>query len=817
MSDIKLLKSHPEKLLLKHIEGVRRNVRKLTNSPRAELVAIFHDFGKMNPYFQNKIIGKEARGYSKHSYLSAYILFCACVKYRNEITSFLNYKELISPNVVLGLIAIVAKHHGNLPNFSNSEDGYLLQRLEIDELFHFFNKNDCSIIEDLLANYLPISSILPTMQQENVRKNFKEKLYFDCRKTPNGHFLDFFLDIQDTFACLLYADKADAANYDDIIDVNKKRVEEFAEIFKSRLDSYLRNLNQTTELNILRIQIRLCSNENIRIGLSNNRKVFELTAPTGSGKTLMLLSLASKIIKYKGGKRIIYSIPFLSITEQVESEILKIFAGYEDFIQRIDSKSENRRLDEKNASLEDEPSDKNYKEFGLLSFLEDTFAYPLVITTFVRFFETLLSNKNSELLKLPNFSNCIFLIDEIQALPPRLYGFFVAYLTKFCEKFDSYAIISTATQPNFELPSKGGEVAKIKELFDDYIKPYPLLPFSYFNNELFNRYKIHLNMGTKWDVDELAHSVLSKNSSVLVILNTIADTKDLFESLKTELSLDEIILLNTHFTPHDRKLKIDIAKRRLAENKRIILVSTQLIEAGVDVDFPIVFRDMATISSVIQSAGRCNRNGKMQKKGDVYLFRLFNRGNMRHRLIYGNKDSQLLKYTENVLSEQRKESYEESELWKVQQSFFKKIQSELYWGSDMQSGKKYDFIDDIKKCMYEKIGSFKLIDDNCYGEERKYYVCKDENDMAFEELLSKHENLKALIRQSVDIDHLKSEKKKIELHLKSMANRIVTVRFKANDTQPLLGDSRDFFGLYKIDKSCYSFIEGVIFNADCII
>lgn len=816
MSDIKLLKSHPEKLLLKHIEGVRKNVRKLTNSPRAELVALFHDFGKMNPYFQNKIIGKEVRGYSKHSYLSAYILFCACVKYRNEITSFLNYEEIISLNEILGLIAIVAKHHGNLPNFNNSEDGYLLQRLEIDELFHFLDKNDCSIIEDLLANYLPISSIVPTMQQKNMRKFFRERLDF---KAPNGHFLDFFLDIQNTFACLLYADKADAANYDDIIDVNKKRVDEFAEIFKSRLDSYLFNLNQDTELNILRTQIRLCSNENIRIGLSNNRKVFELTAPTGSGKTLMLLSLASEIIKYKGGKRIIYSIPFLSITEQVESEILKVFAGYEDFIQRIDSKSENRRLDEKIASLEGEPSDKNYKEFGLLTFMEDTFAYPLVITTFVRFFETLLSNENSELLKLPNFSNCIFLIDEIQALPPRLYGFFVAYLTKFCEKFDSYAIISTATQPIFELPSKGNKVAEIKEVFDDYIKPYPLLPSSYFNNELFNRYKIHLNMETKWEVDELAHSVLSKNSSVLVILNTIADTKDLFKSLKTELALDEneIILLNTHFTPHDRKLKIDIAKRRLAENKRIILVSTQLIEAGVDVDFPIVFRDMATISSVIQSAGRCNRNGKMLKKGDVYLFCLFNRGNMRHRLIYGNKDSQLLKYTEDVLSEQRKESYEESELWEVQQSFFQKIQSELYWGYDMQSGKKYDFIDDIKECMYERIGSFKLIDDNCYGEERKYYVCKDENDMAFEELLSKHENLKALIRQGVDIDHLKSEKKKIELHSKSMANRIVTMRLRANDAQPLLGDSRDFFGLYKIDKSCYSPIEGVMFNANCII
>lgn len=814
MSDIKLLKSHPEKLLLKHIEGVRRNVRKLTNSPRAELVAIFHDFGKMNPYFQNKIIGKEEKGYSKHSYLSAYILFCACVKYRNEITSFLNCQESISPNEVIGLIAIVAKHHGNLPNFCNSEDSYLLQRLEIDELFHFFDKNDCSIIEDLLTYYLPISSIIPTMQDENIRKCFKERLDFNYKKTLNGYFLNFFLDIQNTFACLLYADKADAANYDDIIDINKKRVDEFAEIFKSRLDSYLRNLNQDTALNVLRTQIRLCSNKNIRIGLNDNKRVFELTAPTGAGKTLMLLSLASEIIKSKGSKRIIYSIPFLSITEQVESEVLKVFVGYENFIQRIDSKSVNRRLDEKIASLEDEPSDKNYKEFGLLTFMEDTFAYPLVITTFVRFFETLLSNKNSDLLKLSNFSNCIFLIDEIQALPPRLYGFFVAYLTKFCEKFDSYAIISTATQPNFNLPSTGDKVAEIKEFFDDYIRPCPLLPSSYFNNELFNRYKIHLNMEAKWGMDELAHSVLSKNSSVLVILNTIADTKDLFESLKNKLAIDEIILLNTHFIPDDRMTKIKVSKQRLKEGKRVILISTQLVEAGVDIDFPIVYRDMATLPSIIQSAGRCNRNGNLVKKGNVYLFCLVDKnGRKRHEFVYG-EDRPLLSYTKDMLFERNLDYYEEKELLNIQQSFFKKIQSELKWG---YYGKNCNFIDNIKNCMYEKIGNFRLIDERSYGTEHKYYVCKDENDIMFEDLLSKQDELITLLNESADIVRIKYKKKEIELHLKSMANRIVTVRLKANDAQPLLGNSRDFFGLYKIDKSYYSFIEGVIFNTDCII
>ena len=143
----------------------------------------------------------------------------------------------------------------------------------------------------------------------------------------------------------------------------------------------------------------------------------------------MLLSLASEIINRTGAKRIIYGLPFLSITEQIETEVLKIFKGQENYIQRIDSKSENSRFESLQQKLDDNPEPEIIEELNLLEFQENTFGYPFVITTFVRFFETLLSNRNSELLKLPNFFNCIFLLDEIQSLPPRLYGFFVAYLT----------------------------------------------------------------------------------------------------------------------------------------------------------------------------------------------------------------------------------------------------------------------------------------------------------------------------------------------------------------------------------------------------
>ena len=229
-----------------------------------------------------------------------------------------------------------------------------------------------------------------------------------------------FLELQYAFACLLLADKSDAANISETLKESNTFLESFAEIFKIRLSEYL-SLNQDSEINKLRTSIRQEAIKGLNEGLNKEKRVFELTAPTGSGKTLMMLSLASEIIKTTGPKRIIYSLPFLSITEQVEAEVLKIYKGYEEYIQRIDSKSENRRFSELQNELDADASEEKIKEASILELKKKSFSYPLIITTFVRLFETFLGNENAELLKLPNFSNTVFLIDEIQALPPRLY------------------------------------------------------------------------------------------------------------------------------------------------------------------------------------------------------------------------------------------------------------------------------------------------------------------------------------------------------------------------------------------------------------
>ena len=794
MFDLVGLKSHPNKTLTDHIRGVANNVEQLTEYRPASLAAIWHDLGKANPIFQKKIKGIQVSDYSKHSYLSAYSLFCAIIKDRKDCDSYFAriFDLPIDNNRTVALIAIIAKHHGDLPDFCPEGNGSLLDKGETTILFDFLTKIDISL-EKVICPFAQIVGFEYLMRDKKVQDTFKERLFFLPNK--NKQPIDFYFDTQHTFACLIHADKADAACFDSMINTQHKDIDFFSSVFPKTLNSYLSQLNQDSALNQLRTEIRVEAVSNIRQGLHEKRRVFELTSPTGSGKTLMLLSLASEIIKEKESKRIIYALPFLSITEQVEHEVVhKIFKDYEQYIQRIDSKSENKRLEELQKKAEEGLTEEEYHELDMLAFREQSFSYPFIITTFVRFFETLLSNRNSELIKLPNFSNCIFLLDEIQTLPPRLYGFFVAYLSRFCEKYNSFAIISTATQPNFELPSDdvdgSGRTYKISEFFPTYQTPYKLLDLSYFQNPLFNRYVVNYKR-EPISLKELASELNNRKDSILVILNTIDDTKELYKLLDT----GNKILLNTHFTPADRKEKIDKAKRLLNEERPIIVVTTQLVEAGVDIDFPVVYRDMTTISSIVQSAGRCNRNGKMPCKGQVHIINI----NEHARLIY---DKELLEFTKRTL---KSNTYEESSLLTIQHLFFDAIRQELKFGCySIANEKERYFLNDIKECMFNKIGQFSLIDKDVYGEEVLYYVPQSESDNSFEVLLQMNDKLVELMNKNSDVAVIKIQKRVIESQLKRMQNHIVQVRLKQNDCRPTPSNSRSYYNLYEVATTDYS-------------
>ena len=706
-------------------------------------------------------------------------------------------------NLLKALLVLVAKHHGDLPDFMPNSHHTVLSSDEIADMFEFIDGTTLPI--DSLMKHLVEVNLNPVkefLMNDNVRKFFGNRLAF-AKPNDYSKALSFFLKIQNAFACLIKSDKTSAGNKEYLIDWDKSQLEDFSNKYPYLLNQYLQKLHSVSPINIERTNIRIESISNLRKGLYASNRVFELTSPTGSGKTLMLLSLASEIIEQKGAKRVIYGLPYLSITEQVEEEVLKIMKSSEQFVERIDSKSVNPLFDRYQQELDENPSKSLYDKIEAIEFQEDTFSYPFVITTFVRIFETLLSNRNHTLLKLPNFSNCIFLLDEIQALPPRLYCFFVAYLEKFCKLNDSYAVISTATQPNFNLQDDNENIANF---FSDYTVPYKLMSPVHFENNVFNRYTLKISNDTI-DTDELCSEILKEDLSTLVILNTIDDTVKVYEKIRRLSPSDSILLLNTLFTPRDRKLKLYLVKRRLRENKKVILISTQLIEAGVDIDFPVIYRDFAPVPNIVQSAGRCNRNGKIARGGKVRVIRLKIDGTERHKLIYRGPDAELIRFTHESFQETK---YTEKNLIQVQNTYFNKIQSMLGFGV---YGKKMEnnFIEDIRRCLYEKIGNSTLIDNDFYGDVFRYYVPRNDMDKRFDQLLQYQQELK----ESLGInnrENIKAKKMKIKNILKKMSNQIVQVRLKPDHIKPItLADQNDF-GLYEISPESYNFEKGVLLD-----
>lgn len=788
VADLTKYYSHPDKNILDHVNGVVEIVKSLTDLNIAEIAAIFHDAGKLNPNFQEKLKpnSQSTPGYSNHAYLSA-ISFLYHEMSKEQPKNKKDKNDGVKWTA--SILSIIAHHHGNLPDFP-----FILNEDECLKLLSFIKEKPYLPISEFIKHYIPSTKDF-TISEDKTKsfcnKTFQRKFHSINFKTTDSDCIDFFLKTRFAFASVIVADKLDAGNYQ-----TQKSVQEFNNKYNANLHGYLREFHHDSDINKIRTKMREESICNLEKEIKNGSRIFSLTAPTGSGKTIMLLSIANEIIKTRKNLRIIYALPYLSITEQVESICRNIFKE-SNSIYRIDSKSNNSEPD-KSDNIE------SVAKIIESQFAEDTFDYPFIITTFVRFFETLVTNKNAALLKFPNFANSIFLIDEIQSLPVRLYGFFVALLSEFCKKFNSYAVISTATMPNFELPENNKH--DLNKIFNNYTKPIELLSLDYFNESAFNRYYIK-RLLQPITIDNLANIIKDEESSVLVILNTIQDTKDLFSELDNKHVNAKIILINTHFTPHDRKIKIKESKYLLKNNKKVILISTQLVEAGVDIDFPIVYRDFCPIPNIVQSAGRCNRNGENNKTGKVVIFELLKNNRSRSALIYKDFLNFAKKEIQNC-------EIKESKLINTQQSFFSHIQRNTLFGvhysKQFQNG-EIDFVERIKENAFTEIGKFQLIDDKEFGEERRYYITENRNDFEFERL----QNLCSKLKQ-VDFKDFQSRKFiNIEIgnQLKKMTDNIVQVRLTKDDHPPL-AEGEICLGLLKLSSEYYNKDTGICLTSE---
>ena len=401
---------------------------------------------------------------------------------------------------------------------------------------------------------------------------------------------DYFTNIQKMlytrmlFSCLVDADYTVSAMEEDETYADVSEVMEFdANSQLSSLQQYVEGIRSgssaDSKLNQLRDELyERCGNA----GKENAPGLFSLTAPTGTGKTLALLHFALRHCAKWGKKRIILVLPFLTLTEQSAKT-------YRDILPHV---------------LEDH-SQSN------LTDLERQFSarwrYPVIITTSVKFFESLFSAKPADCRKLHNIANSVILFDEAQSLPPELTEASLIAVRELCRSYGCTTVFSTATQPDYCQIRRVRDRWAPREILSDYAQYYSAL----------NRTSAEWRLEQATPLENIAKEMLQEHN-VCVIVNLRRHARKLFQLLQGNCPEEELFMISTDLCPAHRSEVIEKIKARQKAGLRSVVVSTQCIEAGVDLDFAVVFRALAPLDSIIQAAGRCNRNGKQQ--GKVVIF-----------------------------------------------------------------------------------------------------------------------------------------------------------------------------------------------------
>lgn len=391
------------------------------------------------------------------------------------------------------------------------------------------------------------------------------------------------------FSCLVDADSRSTAIHDKqeaTEPAARFSIQECAEYFQTEYLSKFNNA-EPTELNRIRREVY----EGCLEKAQQPQGVYRLTAPTGCGKTYALMAFALDHAKKNGLERVVVALPYTSIIDQ-NAKV------YRDYLPK-------EALLEHHSGVEIDPTEEESSEQSRRRReAAATWEQPVIITTTVQLFESLFSNKRSRCRKLHNLTHSVIVMDEAQTLPPHLLEPTVDMLNILVKYFGVTVVLSTATQP--ALGSGSSLRVKLKESVEILDSPA-----QYFRDLERVMYQFD-DRETTWN--ELAEDI-RKEPRILVVLNTKKDAVSLWKELKDL----EPYHLSGLLCPAHRKMKLAEIGLKLENGQECRVISTQVVEAGVDLDFPVVYRAFGPLDRIVQAAGRCNRGGRSQK-GLVRVF-----------------------------------------------------------------------------------------------------------------------------------------------------------------------------------------------------
>jgi CRISPR-associated endonuclease/helicase Cas3 len=556
------------------------------------LAGMLHDMGKFTQEFQDYILkavnnpdNPPKRGSVDHSTAGGRLLFELFHKPEQPFASILS--EVVGNAII--------SHHSYLHDFLNPElESIFLKRVKDKEIenyefakHHFFNRVISE--KDFFQYVKKATTELETFLRRNVSEGIETNIMFLTKFV---------------FSTLIDADRTNTRVFEE--NTSYKVDSDATILFKqyysklmNKIESFKKDADAENPIQRLRQEM----SEQCEAFANHPSNIYTLSIPTGGGKTLASLRYALKhAINYKK-KRIIYVVPFTTIIEQNAEEVRKIL------------QDDLNILEHHSNVVEDEADDEYLDGFinvqQKLILAKDNWDIPIIFTTMVQFLNTFYAYGSRNIRRLHHLSESIIIFDEVQKVPVSSVSLFnkaLNFLNNYCH---TSIILCTATQPALNFVRNKLNIAENGEIVTNLSSII----------EAFKRVEIvDLATEKKFDTLSLSHFIqtqLATVQNVMIVLNTKSVVKKLYELLQMQVDIP-VYHLSTSMCAQHRKNILEEIRGKLNNGEKLICVSTQLIEAGVDISFDCVIRSLAGLDSIAQAAGRCNRHGK-KKIGYVYV------------------------------------------------------------------------------------------------------------------------------------------------------------------------------------------------------
>lgn len=549
-----------------HIRGTYFHVRHISHTfdryGITAIAAIAHDLGKKSaPFVQYIKADKKIRGSVQHAIGGSIVLRAILQEVQDER--------------IIMAAAIVAGHHAGLPDVQRVFNEMIPGAPEYLKTIPALSQTEMKKVKDILNRFPG----LPLKEKTDSKSSFayKEMLMRMC------------------FSALVDSDFLDTERYFDYGTSLKRQGEALSiQQLDDQLQNYmleLRRKDQDKEINKYRNKVYMACREAAKQPLFFRA----LVVPTGLGKTLASIAFALEHAKRFNKKRVIVALPLVNIIDQTARNYQKVFGK----ASVLEQHSRLSYADDQDESME---------RARLAA--ENWDSFPIIVTTTVELFESLFSNRTSKVRKLHRLADSVIILDEFQKLPIHVLAPVFQALHILMEHFHVTVILCSATPLSFKNTELVGNMGKPIEICEN-------------RDQLFANMKRveYIRIKRPLTVSELVSNI-REHPTALCIMNTRKDALRIFnEAKRQKVNGRKLYHLSNRMCPDHRKKVIEQIKEDLEKERSILVIATTVVEAGVDLDFPTVFRAMAPLDSIVQAAGRSNREGKLDK-GEVFIFDL---------------------------------------------------------------------------------------------------------------------------------------------------------------------------------------------------